>query len=121
MTRDDPLPSDREEVADRLIQRLQSSGIQLPETFKPKMKRRIAEAARKGERQRKAAILEQAGRQVERVTQRLRNDSDLMQLARSFVDRITSYNVCYTKLLRKDGLKALPAPGGLSCFRPPSR
>ncbi|MEZ6012404.1 MAG: hypothetical protein R3C08_11095 [Hyphomonas sp.] len=86
MTRDDPLPSDREEVADRLIQRLQSSGIQLPETFKPKMKRRIAEAARKGERQRKAAILEQAGRQVERVTQRLRNDSDLMQLARSFVE-----------------------------------
>lgn len=86
MTRDDPLPSDREEVADRLIQRLQSSGIQLPETFKPKMKRKIAEAARKGERQRKAAILEQAGRQVERVTQRLRNDSDLMQLARSFVE-----------------------------------
>ena len=86
MNKDEPLPSDREAVADRLIQRLQSSGIQLPETFKPKMKRKIAEAARKGERQRKAATLEQAGRQVERVTQRLRNDGDLMELARNFVE-----------------------------------
>jgi hypothetical protein len=86
MSRDDPLPRDREEVADRLIARLQSSGIQLPETFKPKMKRKIAEAARKGEQQRKAAILEQASRQVERVTQRLRNDDDLRTLAESFIE-----------------------------------
>lgn len=86
MNREDPIPRDREEVADRLISRLQSSGIQLPETFKPKMKRKIAEAARKGERQRKAAILEQASRQVERVTQRLRNDTDLKELAESFVE-----------------------------------
>ena len=86
MNREDPLPRDREEVADRLISRLQSSGIQLPETFKPKMKRKIAEAARKGERQRKAAILEQASRQVERVTQRLRNDDDLKELAQNFVE-----------------------------------
>ena len=86
MSRDDPLPRDREEVADRLISRLQSSGIQLPEAFKPKMKRKIAEAARKGEQQRKAAILEHAGRQVERVTQRLRNDDDLRELASNFVE-----------------------------------
>lgn len=86
MSRDDPLPRDREEVADRLISRLQSSGIQLPETFKPKMKRKIAEAARKGDQQRKAAILEQAGRQVERITQRLRNDDDLRELAANFVE-----------------------------------
>jgi len=86
MHRDDPMPRDREEVADRLISRLQSSGIQLPDTFKPKMKRKIAEAARKGERQRKAAILEQAGRQVERVTQRLRHDDDLRELAANFVE-----------------------------------
>jgi hypothetical protein len=86
MSRDDPMPRDREEVADRLISRLQSSGIQLPEAFKPKMKRKIAEAARKGEQQRKAAILEQAGRQVERITQRLRNDDDLRELAANFVE-----------------------------------
>lgn len=86
MSRDDPMPRDREEVADRLISRLQSSGIQLPEAFKPKMKRKIAEAARKGEQQRKAAILEHAGRQVERVTQRLRNDDDLRELAANFVE-----------------------------------
>jgi hypothetical protein len=50
------------------------------------MKRKIAEAARKGEQQRKAAILEQASRQVERVTQRLRNDDDLRTLAESFIE-----------------------------------
>lgn len=86
MSRDDPMPRDREEVADRLISRLQSSGIQLPEAFKPKMKRKIAEAARKGDQQRKAAILEHASRQVERVTQRLRNDDDLRELAANFVE-----------------------------------
>ncbi|MCA8903149.1 MAG: hypothetical protein KDA53_18075 [Hyphomonas sp.] len=85
MSRDEP-PKSREDVADQMIQRLQTSGIQLPETFRPKAKRKIAEAARKGEKQRKAAIIEQAGRQVERVTQRLRNDQSLMDLARTFVE-----------------------------------
>ncbi|MEZ5998578.1 MAG: hypothetical protein R3B98_07790 [Hyphomonas sp.] len=85
MSREDP-PRDREDVADTMIQRLQSSGIQLPEAFRPKAKRKIAEAARRGDKQRKAATIEQAGRQVERVTQRLRNDDALMDLARSFVE-----------------------------------
>lgn len=85
MSRQDP-PRDREDIADTMIQRLQSSGIQLPEAFRPKAKRRIAEAARRGDKQRKAATIEQAGRQVERVTQRLRNDDVLLELARSFVE-----------------------------------
>jgi hypothetical protein len=76
---------DREEVADQMIQRLQTSGILLPEAFRPKAKRRIAEAARQGERERRAAIMENAGRQVERVTQRLRSDRDLQALAREFI------------------------------------
>lgn len=76
---------DREDVADELIQRLQTSGILLPEAFRPRAKRKIAEAARQGERQRRAAIMDNAGRQVERVSQRLRTDRDLQQLAREFI------------------------------------
>ncbi|HPE48430.1 MAG TPA: hypothetical protein PLR76_08540 [Hyphomonas sp.] len=86
MSREEGLPQDREGIADRMIQRLQSSGIQLPEAFRPRAKRKIAEAARKGEKQRKAATIEQAGRQVERVTQRLRNDDTLLELARYFLE-----------------------------------
>jgi len=76
---------DREDIADELIQRLQTSGILLPEAFRPKAKRKIAEAARNGERERRAAIMDNAGRQVERVTQRLRSDRDLRALAREFI------------------------------------
>ena len=86
MSREERPVRDREDVAEELIDRLQTSGIVLPETFRPKAKRKIAEAARRGEKERKSAILAQAGRQVERVTQRLRNDRDLMDLARDFLD-----------------------------------
>ncbi|KCZ61045.1 hypothetical protein HY30_01510 [Hyphomonas chukchiensis] len=87
MSRDEPAatPTDREEIADEMIQRLQTSGILLPEAFRPKAKRKIAEAARHGDRERRAAIMDNAGRQVERVTQRLRSDRDLLQLAREFI------------------------------------
>jgi hypothetical protein len=86
MSREDKPLRDREDVADELIERLQGSGIVLPEAIRPKAKRKIAEAARRGDKERKSAILSQAGRQVERVTQRLRNDRDLMDLARDFLD-----------------------------------
>lgn len=79
-------PQDREEVADSLISRLQSSGISLPEVVKPKAKRKIAEASRKGEQQRRAATMQHAGKQVERVNARLRQDAGLKRLAQSFVD-----------------------------------
>lgn len=76
---------DREDIADELIQRLQTSGVLLPATFRPTAKRKIAEAARQGERQRRAAIMEHAGRQVDRISQRLREDRDLQMLAREFI------------------------------------
>lgn len=79
-------PQDREEVADSLISRLQSSGISLSEVVKPKAKRKIAEASRKGEKERRAATLLHVGKQVERVTARLRQDKDLKRLALTFVD-----------------------------------
>ncbi|WP_276912514.1 hypothetical protein [Hyphomonas atlantica] len=86
MSREDRPVRQREEVAEELIDRLQTSGIILPEAIRPKAKRKIAEAARRGVKERKSAIISQAGRQVERVTQRLRNDRELMDLARDFLD-----------------------------------
>ncbi len=79
-------PQDREDVADNLIKRLESSGISLPEIVKPKAKRKIAEASRKGEQQRRAATMQHVGKQVERVNARLRQDAALKRLAQSFVD-----------------------------------
>lgn len=79
-------PQDREDVAETLITRLQSSGISLSEIVKPKAKRKIAEASRKGEQQRRSAILQHVGKQVERVNARLRQDASLKKLAQSFVD-----------------------------------
>ena len=74
----------REEIADALLERLQDSGIRLPEAFRPKAKRKIASAARNGEAARRSAINDQAGKQVERVYKRLRADRELMHLARQF-------------------------------------
>lgn len=108
MSREDEPPRDREEVAEQLLDRLQSSGIMLPETFRPKAKRKIAEAARKGEKERKSAILAQAGRQVERVTQRLRNDRELMRLARDFVSMEAEDALQALEQTQKTGRNASP-------------
>ncbi|MEO0884026.1 MAG: hypothetical protein AAFY34_15030 [Pseudomonadota bacterium] len=80
---DAPLP--REETAEQLIHRLESSGIPLPRAFKPRDKKRIAVAARKDETARRVAIRQAAGDEVDRVAVRLRKDSDLMRLAQHFV------------------------------------
>lgn len=77
-------PEDRETVAEQLVSRLQSSGIQLGEVFRPRSKKRIATASLKGDGPRREAIREQAGKEVDRVGQRLRGDPKLMELARQF-------------------------------------
>ncbi|MFN7180945.1 hypothetical protein [Hyphomonas sp.] len=77
-------PEDRETVAENLVSRLQSSGIQLGEVFRPRSKKRIASASLKGDGPRREAIREQAGKEVDRVAQRLRGDAKLMELARNF-------------------------------------
>lgn len=77
-------PEDRETVAETLVSRLQSSGIQLGEVFRPRSKKRIASASLKGDGPRREAIREQAGKEVDRVAQRLRGDPKLMELARNF-------------------------------------
>ncbi len=85
MERDDRPELSREDTAENLLEQLEDSGIRLTEIFRPKDKKKIAMAARKGDRQRKAAIGQTSGRQVERVRQRLRGNSDLMALARNFI------------------------------------
>ncbi|MBA3068503.1 MAG: hypothetical protein FP825_08490 [Hyphomonas sp.] len=77
-------PFDREEIAEALVNRLQSSGIPLAEVFRPRAKKRIATASQKGEAARRDAIREQAGKEVERVSHRLRGDNKLMDMARQF-------------------------------------
>ncbi|MEO1100884.1 MAG: hypothetical protein AAFW65_03470 [Pseudomonadota bacterium] len=76
---------DREETAEQLITRLQTSGIRLPDAIKPKDKKKIAAAAKKGEEYRRSATLDAARRQVERVSKRLEADRGLLTLARDFI------------------------------------
>ena len=62
----------------------------------PSPKRRIADAARRGEQDRHAATIEQGGKQFDRVVQRLRGDPRLSEMAKHFV-----------KFERTDALAAL--------------
>ena len=77
-------PEDREQIAESIVNRLQTSGIPLGEVFRPRSKKRIASAAHKGDAARRDAIREQAGKEVERVSHRLRGDPKLGALARQF-------------------------------------
>ncbi|MHA7900356.1 MAG: coiled-coil domain-containing protein [Henriciella sp.] len=85
MERDERSTLSREETAEALLSQLQDSGIKLTDIFRPKDKKRIAVAARKGEDQRRSATNQQVGRQVERVRQRLRGNLEMMTLARDFL------------------------------------
>ncbi|MFN3214384.1 MAG: hypothetical protein ACE37M_14865 [Henriciella sp.] len=85
MERDERSILSREETAEALLGQLQESGIKLTDIFRPKDKKKIAVAARKGENQRRSATSQQVGRQVERVRQRLRGNLEMMTLARDFL------------------------------------
>lgn len=85
MERDERSTLSREETAEALLVQLQDSGIQLTDVFRPKDKKKIAQAARRGEDQRRSAINQQVGRQVERVRSRLRGNLEMMTLARDFL------------------------------------
>ncbi|MDJ0920398.1 MAG: hypothetical protein QNI84_04675 [Henriciella sp.] len=85
MEREERPTLSREETAEGLVTRLEDSGIRLTEVFRPRDKKRVAAAARKGEVQRKTAINQTVGRQVDRVRKRLATDSELMLLARDFL------------------------------------
>ncbi|MEO1552942.1 MAG: hypothetical protein AAFR82_03335 [Pseudomonadota bacterium] len=85
MERDERSTLSREETAEALLGQLKESGIQLTDVFRPKDKKKIAQAARKGEDHRRSAINQQVGRQVDRVRQRLRGNLEMMTLARDFL------------------------------------
>ncbi|MEO0982101.1 MAG: hypothetical protein AAFX03_05560 [Pseudomonadota bacterium] len=75
----------REATAESLIARLQDSGVKLPQTFRPKDKKKIAAAARKGDDERRSTTRDLVGREVERVSIRLNKDEALRALAQSFL------------------------------------
>lgn len=85
MERDEHDVLPREENADEIIHRLLDSGIRLNEIFRPRDKKKIANAARKSEGMRRKAIVEAASRQVQRVQKRLDADRQLMAMAREFL------------------------------------
>ncbi|MEL7108612.1 MAG: hypothetical protein AAGL99_05040 [Pseudomonadota bacterium] len=85
MERDERTTLSREETAEALLHQLKDSGIQLTDVFRPKDKKKIAHAARKGDDSRRTATSQQVGRQVERVRQRLRGNLEMMTLARDFL------------------------------------
>lgn len=75
----------REDTAEHVITRLENSGIALASIFRPRDKKKIALAARKGEEPRRNAILSTARGEVERVAKRLQADEDLVRLAHDFL------------------------------------
>jgi len=85
MERDDRSALSREDTAEELLNQLQNSGIKLTDIFRPKDKKKIAFAARKGDDHRRSATNQQVGRQVDRVKQRLRGNLEMMSLARDFL------------------------------------
>lgn len=85
MDRDEAGELPREATAEQVIQRLEGSGIALASIFRPRDKKKIANAARKGDQPRRHAILSAARNDVERVSKRLRADQNLERLARDFV------------------------------------
>ncbi len=85
MERDEHDPLPREENAEEVIHRLMDSGIRLGDIFRPRDKKKIANAARKGEGARRKAIVDVASRQVQRVQKRLDVDRQVMSMAREFL------------------------------------
>lgn len=75
----------REETAEAVIEKLETSGIQLASVFRSRTKKKVAAAARRGESARRNAILASVGDEVERVRKRLRADGELAHLAEDFV------------------------------------
>jgi hypothetical protein len=76
---------EREAVSSRIISALRVAKIDLNETFKPRAKSAIAEAARRGDAQRRAAVLEHSGKSVEVAIKALRANAPLKNAARQFL------------------------------------
>ena len=75
----------REGTAELVIRRLEGAGMTLANIFRPKDKRKIAIAARKGEGQRRSTIRSTAKFELDRVHARLLTDEEFVAVARDFV------------------------------------
>ncbi len=98
----------REETAESVILRLETSGIALSNIFRPKAKKKIAQAARKGEQSRRAAIVAAARIEVDRVAKRLVADPELAQLAEDFVTMEEPDAIAALDRTQKSGRNASP-------------
>ncbi|MEL6284646.1 MAG: hypothetical protein AAFQ18_00415 [Pseudomonadota bacterium] len=98
----------REETAESVIRRLETSGIALSNIFRPKAKKKIATAARKGEQSRRAAIISTAKTEVDRVAKRLLADPDLAQMAGDFVSMEEADAIAALDRTQKSGRNASP-------------
>lgn len=82
------LPQDNDTLVQMLVDRLEDSGIQLSKVFKSRDKKKIAQAARKDNAARRAAIRAAASGEIDRVAIRLRKDASLRDLAIAYVQTI---------------------------------
>lgn len=85
MDHDSNSPMPREAVAEEVINKLMESGVRLGDIFRPRDKKKIANAARKGAGLRRKAVVDTASQQVQRVQNRLDSDRKLMHMAREFL------------------------------------
>jgi len=85
MDRDENGELSREDTAEAVIRRLETSGIALANSFRPKDKRKIAGAAKKGEMPRRQATRTVARHLMDKVTYGVDNDPRFAELARDFV------------------------------------
>lgn len=97
----DPTTPPEGDAAEELIHRLERSGITLPTAIRSRDKKKIAAAARKDEDTRRTATRDTVGGEVSRVAKRLKQDTQLTELARHFV--VTE---------KSEALRALAATSG---------
>ena len=94
------LPQDNDTLVQTLVDRLESSGIQLSKAFKSRDKKKIAQAARKDNASRRAAIRAAASGEIDRVAIRLRKDAGLRDMA-----------IAYAQTIEGEALKTLEDTG----------
>jgi hypothetical protein len=98
----------REQTVETVIERLHRSGILLDRIFRPRDKKRIASAERRGAPARRAAIHSAAGEEVERVSKRLSADEDLARFARDFIDMEATDAILALEKSQKSNRNASP-------------
>ncbi len=98
----------RETTAETVIRRLEAAGMTLSNIFRPKDKRRIAGAARKGESQRRNATRSVAGFELDRIADRLMGDATFLELAREFVAMETADAMAALDRTQKSARNASP-------------